>query len=193
MLKFLYYFTAFFVLCLIVIPSFFGSAGKAKQSGARQNIGAISRAQQAYFLENQTFARRLESLGLGISLESQHYSYRILSFSYPIQSQPSLVSETQNLHAIASIAYPKSENLKVYLGITWMTMHPHDRTELISQGIVCESEKPLIQSRANEYNEFLFPNFTYPSQKDTDFSCPVSFRKLGLGDNKSRIKTFLGY
>jgi type II secretory pathway pseudopilin PulG len=44
---------------------------------AKQNIGAIMRAQSAYRLENGKFSSYLQQLGVGSATNSENYSYRI--------------------------------------------------------------------------------------------------------------------
>src|SRR6478672_5882657 len=52
------------ILSAIALPSFLNQANKAKQSEAKQNVGSMNRAQQAYYLENSTFGTTVENLGL---------------------------------------------------------------------------------------------------------------------------------
>jgi type IV pilus assembly protein PilA len=44
------------VLAAIALPNLLGQVGKARESEAKSTIGAINRAQQAYFVENSGFA-----------------------------------------------------------------------------------------------------------------------------------------
>lgn len=44
------------ILSAIALPSFLKQTAKARASEAKTNIGSMNRAQQAYFLENETFA-----------------------------------------------------------------------------------------------------------------------------------------
>ncbi|PSB27647.1 type IV pilin-like G/H family protein [Chlorogloea sp. CCALA 695] len=44
------------ILSAIALPSFLNQAAKARASEARTNVGAVNRAQQAFYLENQRFA-----------------------------------------------------------------------------------------------------------------------------------------
>ena len=44
------------ILSAIALPSFLNQAAKARASEARTNVGAMNRAQQAFYLENQRFA-----------------------------------------------------------------------------------------------------------------------------------------
>ena len=61
---------------LIFVPSFFtpltGCGNKARQVEARQNVGVMNRAQQAYYLENKFFANNLQQLETGIKPETNY-------------------------------------------------------------------------------------------------------------------------
>ncbi|WP_448572035.1 type IV pilin-like G/H family protein [Trichothermofontia sp.] len=63
------------ILSAIAIPSFLNQANKAKQSEAKTHINTFVRAQQAYYLEQQTFAPSLELLVIGIPSQTHHYQY----------------------------------------------------------------------------------------------------------------------
>ncbi|MBE9126271.1 MULTISPECIES: type IV pilin-like G/H family protein [unclassified Coleofasciculus] len=67
---------------LIIVGAFvwihfrmFGGAYKAKQSEAKTYIGSMNRAQQAYYLENNTFSNSIPELELGISTQTANYNY----------------------------------------------------------------------------------------------------------------------
>jgi type IV pilus assembly protein PilA len=44
------------VLAAIALPNLLGQVGKARESEAKSTLGATNRAQQAYFVENSSFA-----------------------------------------------------------------------------------------------------------------------------------------
>lgn len=70
------------ILASIALPSFLSQANRAKQSEAKQNLGSLNRAQQAYFTENSRFVNdnaKFGELGVGIPLETTNYSYQLLS------------------------------------------------------------------------------------------------------------------
>lgn len=62
------------ILSAIALPSFLNQASKARQSEARTNVGALNRAQQAYYLENQGFINSISALGVGIK-DSDNFTY----------------------------------------------------------------------------------------------------------------------
>ena len=51
------------VLAAIALPNLLGQVGKARESEAKSQLGAINRAQQAFFTERGEFA--LDSFNLG--------------------------------------------------------------------------------------------------------------------------------
>jgi len=72
------------ILAAIALPSFLNQASKAKQSEAKTYAGSVNRAQQAYRLENASFADSLEDLNIipgtsGNSAQTDNYDYAIPS------------------------------------------------------------------------------------------------------------------
>jgi type IV pilus assembly protein PilA len=63
------------ILAAIALPSFLNQANKAKQSEAKQYVGTLVRTQQAYYLEEGTFAASLTELSKPVSASSTNYSY----------------------------------------------------------------------------------------------------------------------
>jgi type IV pilus assembly protein PilA len=82
------------ILLAIALPSFLNQANKAKQSEAKQYVGSILRAEQAYFLENGKLTDSLSKLGLPSSIQDSvnyRYSINILPVNPPlgiIQAEP---------------------------------------------------------------------------------------------------------
>ncbi len=65
------------ILSAIALPSFLNQANKARQSEAKTYVGSMNRAQQAYRLENTTFAEDFTTLALGIKTETTYFDYKI--------------------------------------------------------------------------------------------------------------------
>lgn len=63
------------VLSAIALPSFLNQAAKARGAEAKSNVGAMNRAQQAYFLEQQTFSTSVDALGLSFPTTTDNFSY----------------------------------------------------------------------------------------------------------------------
>lgn len=119
------------ILAAIALPSLLAQVNKAKQAEAKQNTGALNRAQQAYFLENQCFAvGTLSVLGVGIKTQTVNYKYTL----------------TGNDPTCAQIANNKAEangvTLKSYLGLNRTLVGDTTTSELLSLGFVCETLQP---------------------------------------------------
>ncbi|MFN7415351.1 MAG: type IV pilin-like G/H family protein [Dolichospermum sp.] len=67
------------ILSAIALPSFLNQAAKAKQSEAKTYIGSVNRTQQAYRIENTSFAGDVNALQIGISTNTNNYTYLISS------------------------------------------------------------------------------------------------------------------
>ncbi|MCJ8281638.1 MAG: type IV pilin-like G/H family protein [Rivularia sp. ALOHA_DT_140] len=66
------------ILSAIALPSFLNQATKARQSEAKNYVGSMSRAQQAYYLENNNaFTTSVVVLALGIKTQTENYKYEI--------------------------------------------------------------------------------------------------------------------
>lgn len=90
------------ILSAIALPSFLNQANKAKESESKQYIGSTNRAQQAYYLEKNTFGSDISLLGLGIKTDTTNYSYSIIS---PTSS------------SVANVSYPKfTQTLRAHTG-----------------------------------------------------------------------------
>ncbi|MBO0349187.1 prepilin-type N-terminal cleavage/methylation domain-containing protein [Phormidium pseudopriestleyi FRX01] len=124
------------ILAAVALPSLLSQANKAKQVEARNNIGAMNRAQQAYNLEKPGFADAIGKLGLGIPSATTNYTYTI-------DGGGSASSAANNL------ATMKDEKLKSYRGYTFTVDVTTDNiTEKVTRAIVCESEKPNVDTVA---------------------------------------------
>jgi type II secretory pathway pseudopilin PulG len=121
------------ILGAIALPSLMSCTNKGKQAEAKQNIGAMNRSQQAYYLENNAFSNSLQSLGLGIRTQTTNYVYstratKTAAFSY-------------------GIARKATKNTKSYVGGVFVVPDTNldpkaDKKEMITVGIVCEAISP---------------------------------------------------
>ena len=96
-------------------------ASRARESEAKNWIGAINRSQQAYRLENIDFAATLEELQIGLPSESDRYSYAIES-----QPAPGI--------SVMATARAKEEGLRSYTGAVFVI----ETGRTIS--IICETD-----------------------------------------------------
>lgn len=97
------------------------------QSAARSITGSMNRGQQAYYLENSRFARRINDLGMGITPDTDRYLYRTFAQG----------SGTKARAINAAIA--RSEGLKSYIGFVRLSTQSRETFTLAT---LCESEKP---------------------------------------------------
>jgi len=117
------------ILSAIALPSFLNQANKARESEGRTYIGSLNRAQQAYYLENKAFSTSLEPLGLGISAETESYTYQV----GVQQAQPPVA---------VNLATPAQEGLKGFIGLVFLTPDGNS-DDLTTSAILCETEAPV--------------------------------------------------
>lgn len=63
------------ILAAVATPNLLGNIGKARESEATSNLGIISRSQQGYHFENQTFADTMLKLTSNVTLTSTYYNF----------------------------------------------------------------------------------------------------------------------
>ncbi|MEG4810834.1 type IV pilin-like G/H family protein [Microcoleus sp. F8-D3] len=87
------------VMGAIALPSFLGASnrGKDKTVEAKQYVGSMNRAQQAYFAEKNAFGTSVDALGLGIKTETTNYKYSLratkkAAFNYGVSKKKNLKS-----------------------------------------------------------------------------------------------------
>ena len=123
------------ILSAIALPSFLNQANKAKQSEAKTYVGSMNRAQQAYYLENDTFANTdatFARLGLGIASTTGNYNYKIVG-------TPSTVTNQARPKAGATAS------VKAYLGgVKVDTLTTSGVSEATTVAILCEAVEPPV-------------------------------------------------
>jgi type IV pilus assembly protein PilA len=126
------------ILAAIALPSLIAQVNKGKQAEARQNVGALNRAQQAYFLEANNFATSVQEAGIGIQTQTVNYFYTVASLAGG--TTPSAVANlgTRNTNA---------KTLKSYLGLNFTTQAgAAGAKETLAIGKVCETKVPDINT-----------------------------------------------
>ncbi len=118
------------VLAAIALPSLLGQVSKAKQAEAKQNIGAINRAQQAYFLQPQQFSDTLAELGIGIKSQTDNYNYTVSTTTLVTNS----FSQTR--------AISRKAALKSYFGVVGTAIGDTATSEVLTLAAACESLNP---------------------------------------------------
>jgi type II secretory pathway pseudopilin PulG len=116
------------IIAAIALPSFLNQASKAKQSEAKTYVGAMLRAEQAYFLERSQFTTSLSELGIGISTASPKYEYKITT-------QP---GSPPNVMVTATA---KQASLKSFTGVVFALKTGKEETTVTQ---LCETDRPAI-------------------------------------------------
>lgn len=122
------------ILAAIALPSLLAQVNKAKQAEAKQNVGALNRAQQAYYLENTQFASDIVTVGIGISTQTVNYTYTIVTADSAAQTVGNLGNRNVG-----------KNTLKSYLGLNFTTLggvQGADNTEVLALAKVCETITP---------------------------------------------------
>ncbi len=118
------------ILAAVALPSLLSQTNKAKQVEARNNTGAMNRAQQAVYLEKQAFASQLSDLGISVK-NSENYSYSITGGG----------NNGTDVRNIANII--GTNNLKGYQGYVYTTVNNvAGVNEALTSAILCEAKNP---------------------------------------------------
>jgi type IV pilus assembly protein PilA len=161
------------ILAAIALPSLLSQVNKGKQAEAKQNIGALNRAQQAYFLESGQFATGVADVGIGIKTQTVNYFYTIKS------SDPKAPEAVNNIGAAnqANIGSAKKQTtLRSYVGQNFTSVGDKVTSEVLTLGFVCETNDigpPGSQTAIGA--QFA---------KNLDTSCPTGFKDLGSATKK---------
>jgi type IV pilus assembly protein PilA len=139
---------------LLALPSLTNCTNKAVQAEAKQNIGVLNRAQQAYYLEFQTFTNSLTDLGVGINPQSVNYDYSIHA------------TKTSTIH----YAIARNKTKRSYVGAVFLVpatqVNPKaDKKEIRTVTFACEA---------------LRPGHTIPTAPTLEKGCGSDTRDLGI-------------
>lgn len=115
------------ILSAIALPSFLNQASKARSSEAKNNLGAILRAQQAYYLENREFAASFPELEIGLERKTTNYTYEVVE-----------LSEIGDSEAAGILASPNKNDINAHLGV--IEVGGDDNSTFKS--VLCEANKP---------------------------------------------------
>lgn len=154
------------ILAAIALPSLISQSNKAKQAEARQNVGALNRAQQAFYLEQNAFSTDITTLGVGISSQTVNYKYKITG------------SGGTDPQIVGNIGSKIKGSLKSYMGLNWTQAGGGGGgavTEPLSFGKVCETN--AIKDNINEQP---------PTARDNTgaLGCPLGYKDLSTGVSK---------
>jgi type IV pilus assembly protein PilA len=118
------------ILSAIALPSFLNQANKAKQSEAKQYVGALVRSQQAYYLENSNFTSDPDELGKVVKAATTNYNYPM-----------SVTNKDTTGETIRIDGFSQKAALKSYVGQA--KLQPITTTsEASTVATVCEAKAP---------------------------------------------------
>ncbi len=164
----------FGILAAIALYSLLSQTVVRSGPEAKQNLGALNRAQQAYFLENHKFSDSISELAVGMKTETLNYRYRIIS--------PPKNGLFQKLHgtvfppslndAAIMIAQSKNPKNKSYVGV--VSTIPGDVSTSEPRGFLCETEKPTTI-----ISTVPVPTFHKDERGNQYLGCPKGYKDLG--------------
>ena len=91
------------ILTAVALPNIFQQAAKARETEGKNNLGILSRAQQAYHFENTTFTNSISDLLNNATIQSEY-------FTFP---NPSVASDSIVKHQAVSID-PTTDQVRNY-------------------------------------------------------------------------------
>lgn len=119
------------ILAAIALPAFLNQANKAKQSEAKQYVGALMRSQQAYYLEKSAFTSDVNNLAKPVATQTDNYIYPM------VVTAPGATNETVNVHGESL-----KPALKAYVGGVVLAQVAAT-SEATTAALLCESKAPL--------------------------------------------------
>lgn len=122
------------ILAAIALPSLLSQVNKGKQAEAKQNIGSVGRAQQAYFLENDSFSSSIVGVGIGIKTQTVNYQYKIDNLKEDTNPAGDKIYV-----AVSNQGLALGTTLKSYVGLNFTTTGDVKTKEVLTQGFVCET------------------------------------------------------
>lgn len=129
-------------------------AKKARQSEGRTYVGAMNRANQAYYLENNKFATNLQELQLGIKSESDNYIFKV-------------VPQANQDKSVMNIAQAKTKGLQSYVGLVYLVETNNRESTTVTK--LCETSQALSQPPK-------MPSI--PKKSSEEIQCPSGFKSL---------------
>jgi type IV pilus assembly protein PilA len=136
------------ILSAIALPAFLNQAAKARQSEAKQTLGALNRGQQAYRLENAQFSASIANLALGVSTDTNNFGYSAAFSSAGAAgdgqfSSGSVTGGFGNYTQIFANA-KDTQAVRAYAGAVAASQDPSGNATTIT--VICEQNKPSGQS-----------------------------------------------
>ncbi|MCT7954837.1 type IV pilin-like G/H family protein [Laspinema palackyanum] len=149
---------------------------RAKSVESRNNLGAMNRGQQAYFLEHNNFGESVNDLGISIRPETQNYRYSIkgldnAAFHYGISLHPEVFQPKPKIWGILP-RRGKEYGIPSYLGIVWVKHNQNadsdkPQSQWLTVSILCQSTYPYLLKEGFQ-----------PRSHNGDFQCPDGMVQL---------------
>lgn len=155
------------ILAAIALPSLLGQVNKAKQSEARNNVGALNRAQQATYLEFGKFSTDTTLLGVAVG-GGGNYIYTIKIKDTEAQ----IANNIANANTVD--AGTPGKTLKSYIGILGTVQGNTETSEALTVAAACESIKV---GAGGISNGIIDPTFEAAPNQNV-MKCPDTHRNL---------------
>lgn len=156
------------ILAAIALPSLLGQVNKAKQSEARNNVGALNRAQQATYLEFGKFSTDTTLLGVAVGGGGNYiYTIRIKDTEAQIANN---IADANTVDAGTP-----GKTLKSYLGILGTVQGNSETSEALTVAAACESIK--VGKEGNAGTGVIDPTFEAAPNQNV-MKCPDTHRNL---------------
>jgi len=123
------------------------------QEEAQKYLSALTRVQQAYYLEQGQFATNIEEVSIGLRTETESYSYKISS-------------QGDNTQSVMITAVAKSAELPSYTGAVFVAENVEGEATTVTQ--ICETNEPSMTPPA-------MPN---APMNGSEIQCPEGSRPL---------------
>jgi type IV pilus assembly protein PilA len=137
------------ILSAIALPAFLNQAAKARQSEAKQTIGALNRGQQAYRLEQANFASTIANLALGVSTDTNNFGYASSAVDTGIadgnfSSGPAVGAGGWGVYTQVFANAKDTQAVRAYAGAVAASKDVSGNATTIT--VLCEQDKPLGQA-----------------------------------------------
>jgi type IV pilus assembly protein PilA len=99
------------ILAAIALPNFLNQANRAKQTEAKNQLGAINRAQQAYRLDHTQFTNDFGDLGVGVTTQTDNYTYGTVTANSDVAVAEADARDTSLLGYAGAIALGASDQV----------------------------------------------------------------------------------
>ncbi|MFO0126600.1 MAG: type IV pilin-like G/H family protein [Pseudanabaena sp.] len=147
------------ILAAIALPSFLNQAAKARQSEAKTSVGSMIKAQEAYYLEKQSYATGFTTLGAEqgtIKTQTENYTYAI--------SGASRGTTGTDANGFVS-ATPREPSLKAYAGLSQLVSAGSTNNTL---SVLCEALTAGIITAS--YTDFTLASTAAPACNTASFT-----------------------